>query len=123
MLTVSEVKNARPKASDYKLFDSNGLFLFVAKSGTKSWRYKYRHGKRERVQTFGQFPEVGLAEARQRRERSRALLREGKDPITEAKRERQAQIAAAGATFAVIAEQWVADQALNRTGFAGGHSA
>ena len=32
-LTDLEVKNARPKARQYKLYDSTGLFILVAPSG------------------------------------------------------------------------------------------
>ena len=35
-LTSSGVKNAKIRARDYKLTDSNGLFLYVSSAGTKS---------------------------------------------------------------------------------------
>ena len=111
-LTVVEAKNAKPKERDYKLADSAGLYLFVTTKGAKSWRYKYRQpgtGKEKRL-TFGLFPDVSLSEARDRRDAARAMVRAGKDPQIEAEKERAAAIAAAGATFKAIAEEWMADE-------------
>ncbi|MEO7465941.1 MAG: integrase arm-type DNA-binding domain-containing protein, partial [Sphingobium limneticum] len=104
------MKNAKPGERDYKLADSAGLHLFVSTKGAKSWRFKYRIGKTEKRLTFGLFPEVSLAEARDRRDAARALVRVGKDPVVEAEKSKQAAIAAAGATFKVIAEEWMADE-------------
>jgi hypothetical protein len=41
MLTVMEVKNAKPKERPYKLTDGKGLFLYIAPSGKKTWRYRF----------------------------------------------------------------------------------
>jgi hypothetical protein len=41
-LTDTAVRGAKPADKPQKLFDGGGLFLFVAPSGTKSWRWKYR---------------------------------------------------------------------------------
>lgn len=60
--------------------DGGGLYLHVLDSGTRAWRMKYRHGGREKLLSFGVFPEVTLAEARHQRTTARALLREGTDP-------------------------------------------
>jgi integrase len=110
-LTVIEARNAKPAERDYKLSDSGGLYLFVTTKGAKSWRYKYRQpgtGKERRL-TFGLFPDVSLAEARDKRDAARALVRDGKDPAVEAEKAKHAAIAAAGATFQTVADQWIAD--------------
>ncbi|NWK98666.1 integrase [Sphingobium lactosutens] len=109
-LTVVEVKNAKPKERDYKLADSAGLHLFVTTKGAKSWRFKYRIGGKEKRLVFGLFPEVSLSEARDQRDVARALVRAGKDPVIEAEKAKQAAIAAAGATFKAIAEEWITDE-------------
>ncbi|MBB4154128.1 integrase [Sphingomonas jinjuensis] len=106
-LTAAEVKNAKPdEARDYKLADGGGLYLFVTRKGARSWRLKYRFGGKEKLLTFGLFPEVGLADARERRDVSRRMIRDGKDPAIEIERQRQAQIAAAGAMFKAVALDW-----------------
>ncbi len=109
-LTVVEVRNAKPGQKPYKLADEKGLYLFVTPSGAKSWRLKYRYGGKEKVLTFGQFPEVALSEARERREAARATLRLSKDPAVEAERDRRAAIAAAGAVFKMSALAWHEDE-------------
>lgn len=109
-LTVAEVRNAKPDSRAYKLSDEKGLYLFVTPKGAKSWRLKYRYGGKEKVLTFGQFPEVPLAEARDKRDAARLLLRANKDPAVEAERERQAAVAAAGSTFQSAALAWHEDE-------------
>lgn len=112
-LTVAEVKNAKARDRDYKITDSHGLHLFVTTKGAKSWRFKYRYGEKEKRLTFGLFPEVTLSEARDRRDSARAILREGKDPVAEAEKQKQAAIRAAGATFKAVAEEWMQDKSPN----------
>ncbi len=41
---------------------------------------KYRYGGRERLMAFGVYPDVSLAQARKRREKAKALIRDGIDP-------------------------------------------
>lgn len=109
-LTVLAAKNARPAERDYKLFDSNGLFLLVTKAGTRSWRFKYRYGSKEKLLTFGQYPEITLAAARDQRDKARGVLREGKDPGLEAHKLKRALIAAANTSFRSVAEGWFEDE-------------
>lgn len=80
MLTNAAAKAAAPQARAYKMADAGGLFLFIAPTGTKSWRLKYRWHGREKLLTIGRFPELAVAEARARREEAKAALRGGRDP-------------------------------------------
>lgn len=41
-LSESKCSSSKPRDSDYSLFDGNGLILYIRKSGTKVWRYKYK---------------------------------------------------------------------------------
>lgn len=41
-LRDTKIAQAKPAASDYKMFDGGGLFLLVKATGVKSWRLKYR---------------------------------------------------------------------------------
>lgn len=99
MLTIGAVKAAAPKARAYKLFDAGGLHLHVAPTGCRSWRLKYRHGGKEKLLTFGQFPAISLPEARARREEAKAALREGRDPAAPA-------MVLEGNTFESAARAW-----------------
>ncbi len=109
-LTAAECLNAKPDDRPYKLFDSGGLFLYVATTGAKSWRFKYRFGGKEKLLTFGIYPEVKLAEARDRRDEARRVIRDNKDPVVEERKRKAAAIAAAGATFETIARAWHEDE-------------
>ncbi|GAO55720.1 integrase [Novosphingobium sp. MD-1] len=106
MLNDMAVRNAKPKDRDYKLADSEGLYLFVSKSGHKSWRLKYRFAGKERRLVFGPYPEVTLAQARDRKADARKLLREGRDPGLEAKKQALRNAAAAANTFEAMARTW-----------------
>lgn len=110
MLTDSQARKAAPRDRDYKLADANGLYLFVTRVGSKSWRMKYRFGLQEKLLTFGRYPEVSLTEARDRRDEARRLLRDGNDPAIEKKKARLAAIAQAGQTFQKLALQWHANE-------------
>lgn len=80
MLTNATVKAARPGARPYKLADAGGLYLYVRPSGSKAWRMKFRLAGKEKLLTFGTWPELGLADARARRDQAREQLRRGVDP-------------------------------------------
>ena len=40
-LTDKEIKAAKPKEKEYKLFDGGGLYLSITAKGKKWWRLKY----------------------------------------------------------------------------------
>lgn len=107
-LTDSAIKAAKPKASQYKLHDEKGLLLIVRPTGGRLWRLKYRFAGKEQQLTIGTYPEVGLKEARERRDAARKVIAEGKDPSTEKKRDKIAASISAGNTFKVVAEEFIA---------------
>lgn len=98
MLTNQAVKAARPRDRAYKLADAGGLYLFVAPTGTKSFRMKFRHGGREQLLTFG---EISLADARARADAAREQLGRGEDP----------RVAPPALTFEAVARRWHAHNA------------
>ncbi|WP_288935117.1 integrase arm-type DNA-binding domain-containing protein [uncultured Sphingomonas sp.] len=105
-LTDAQARKAPAKDKDYKLADSGGLYLFVTKSGYKSWRLKYRFANKERRLVIGAYPEISLVEARDERDRARRLLRDHRDPAIEERKRKMAAHAAAGATFEVVGKRW-----------------
>ena len=107
-LTDTAIRNAKAAAKPYKLTDGGGLFLYVAPTGGKLWRLKYRHGGREGLLSFGSYPLVGLADARQKRDEAKRQLAEGKSPAVEKKRAAIAARDAASNTFAALAEELIA---------------
>ena len=69
-------------------FDFNGLYLLVRKNGSKLWRLAYRFEGKQKGIALGAYPEVTLAEARDRRDTARKLLANGKDPSLERRLEK-----------------------------------
>lgn len=110
MLSEMAVRNAKARDKDYKLSDSEGLYLFVTKAGHRSWRLKYRFAGKERRLVFGSYPEVSLKDARERKLEARRLLSEGRDPGIEAKKAAIGRNMAAANTYEVVARNWFALQ-------------
>lgn len=81
-LTDTEIKAAKPQEADYTLHDGDGLQLLIKSSGRKVWQMRYYRPltKKRAKLTFGPYPEVTLADARQRRTAARALLVKDIDP-------------------------------------------
>lgn len=107
-LTAMEAARAAPRDKPYKLGAGRGLFLLVAPTGGKYWRWKYRWGGREKQLSLGVFPEVGLAAARTACDQQRALLRQGADPAAARQAAKHAQYVTAESTLEPIAREWMA---------------
>ena len=73
-LTNTEILHTKPQAKAFKLYDELGLFLQVTPSGGKWWRFKYRYDGKEKLLSFGTYPDVSLANAREKRDTARKLL-------------------------------------------------
>lgn len=106
-LTELEIRSARATEKPIKLFDGDGLYLFVQPSGGRWWRFKYRFHGKERELSLGVYPEVSLKLARTRREDARRAVAQGIDPSAERKAAKEAR----QVTFELVAEEWLALQA------------
>lgn len=79
-LTDTKVKNSKPKSKPYKLYDSEGLYLVVRPTGTKSWYFRYKFGGKESQIHLGNYPAVSLAAARDKRLENQTHLADLVDP-------------------------------------------
>ena len=105
-LTDVAIRNAKPGVKAIKLADGGGMFLLVTPAGGKLWRLKFRVDGREKLLAIGAYPEIGLGEARRRREEARELIAVGKDPSREKQRDKvRARIQAAD-TFTAICHEY-----------------
>jgi integrase len=105
-LTDVAIRNAKPGAKAIKLADGGGMFLLITPAGGKLWRLKFRVDGREKLLAMGAYPEIGLGEARRRREEARELIALGKDPSREKQRDKvRARIQAAD-TFKAICDEY-----------------
>ena len=105
MLTIQQIKNAKPTDKQRKLFDRDGLYLVVTPAGGKLWRGKYRVNGKEKTLSLGPYPKVGLAEARARWSAAREL----DDPSAVKRAEKQAADSSTP-TFLAVAKEWHARQ-------------
>lgn len=86
-LTAKGIKAAKPADKAYKMFDGRELYLQITPAGSKTWRLKYRYGGKEKLITFGPYPEVRLADARDKATDARRDLINGVDPSDKKRRE------------------------------------
>lgn len=116
-LTDVAIRNAKPGEKAIKLADGGGMFLLVTPAGGKLWRLKYRIDGREKLLAIGAYPEIGLGEARRRREEARELIALGKDPSREKQRDKVRARVQAADTFAAICDEYCEKR--RRDGFKG----
>ena len=76
-----QIRSAASGDKPYKMADSGGLFLLVQPNGSKLWRMKYRFAGKERLLSFGAYPEVSLSAAREKRLHAKHTLSLGQDPM------------------------------------------
>jgi integrase len=127
MLTDTELKKLKQTEKTYKVADRDGMYVSVATSGTKSFRYDYRINGRRETLTIGRYDEnlsskvargleeleygisLTLAEARTLLADARRSVEKGESP-SRAKAEKRTQIAES-LTFGSWAERYFTDKA------------
>lgn len=105
-LTDTKVRSAKPEEKEYSLVDGDGMSLLVKPSGSKYWRFRFRFGGKQHLMAFGVYPEISLANARQKREEARKLVAAGIDP-REHKRAVKEEQAKEITTFEKVAREWL----------------
>ena len=88
LLSAAKVKNLNIPG-DY--LDGRGLYLQVRNETSKSWLLKYSIEKRAREMGLGPAADIPLATARELRDRYRALLKQGVDPLEHKQAEKSAK--------------------------------
>lgn len=79
-LTDTACKNAKGREKPYKRGDGGGLYLLINPDGSKYWRMKYRFFEKEKLLSFGTYPLITLAEAREQRDIAKKQISKGIDP-------------------------------------------
>jgi integrase len=70
--------------------DGGGLYLQISASGSKSWLFRFKTGRRTRYMGLGSFKTISLAKAREAASKCRELRLQGIDPIAERQGKRAA---------------------------------
>ncbi|ELZ0421766.1 tyrosine-type recombinase/integrase [Salmonella enterica] len=105
-LTVRQISTAKPTEKPYKLSDGGGLYLLVNPNGSRYWRMKYRYAGKEKLLSIGVYPDVTLAEARDKRTQAKRILAAGDDPSEVKQAEREAKNLAVNNSFELLALEW-----------------
>jgi integrase len=106
-LTDTEIKKTKAKEKAYSLNENGGLYLWITQVGGKLWRWAYRFDGKEKLMSFGKYPDVPLALARERHSEARKLLATGVDPMAQRKAEKTAERIAVENSFQSITTQWL----------------
>jgi integrase len=109
-LSDTAIRSAKPTDKPFKLSDEKGLHLLVHPNGSKYWRLKYRYADKEKVLALGVYPDVGLKDARNKRDAARKLLANDIDPGENRKVQAAAKVERASNSFEAIAREWFAKQ-------------
>jgi len=106
-LTTRQINATKPGTKIVTLSDGMGLELRISTNGSRGWRLRYTrpNGKRNMI-SLGKYPEVTLAEAREKRTDLRRLIAKGIDPVEHKQNEKRALKYASENTFKVLAMEW-----------------
>ncbi|KQO51423.1 hypothetical protein ASF14_07955 [Sphingomonas sp. Leaf257] len=109
MLSNAALQRVRVKPRAYKMWDAQGLHLYVAPTGLRAWRVRIRADRREAVISLGDWPNVSLDDAREAAGIARGMYIHGVEPkaISAKMAERLAQSAI---TVEQLARDWHADR-------------
>jgi integrase len=114
MLTDIQVKARQHKDDDgkvkvppYKLSDEKGLYLFIQPSGGRLWRFDYRFDGKRKTLSLGAYPDVALADARNKRDDARKLIANEVDPCETKKASKASKKNSLSNSFEVIAREWL----------------
>lgn len=107
-LNDASIRNTQPGDRQFKLYDGNGLFLLVTPKGRKLWKMKYKLAGKWGELAFGRYPEITLAEARQRARDARVDLDAGRNPALKKRIARANELARAGDTFGDLVTEYLA---------------
>lgn len=105
-LSNAKIQTSKPADTPYKLADEKGLFLLVHPNGSKYWRLKYRFNGKEKLLAIGVYPDIGLADAREKRDEARKQIANGADPGMVKQFNKAAARVSAANSFESIAREW-----------------
>lgn len=99
-LTAVQVRNLKDEG---RYADGEGLYLEIAKAGTRKWILRIQQDGKRRDFGLGSAAQVGLKEAREAADMIRRQVRDGLDPVAEKRRAKEARRAVP--TFREAAQQ------------------
>lgn len=96
-LTDRHLRNLKPSDIEQAIGDGGGLWvriLPISKGGSINFYYRFQFGGKERRFNCGSYPETSLAQAREKRNTARSLVKSGVDPVFKEENDRIARTTA-----------------------------
>jgi integrase len=106
-LTDLQLRKMRPQDKIIKFADERGMYIELHPNGSMYWRLKYRFLGKEKRLALGVYPEVSLAEARDKRDAARKQLAEGVDPSAARRAGKAALSLSAENSFELVCREWL----------------
>lgn len=107
-LSDTAIRALKPRDKAYKVADEKGLYLLITPAGGKLWKLKFRtEAGAEKKLSLGAYPDVGLKDARDRRDDARSHLAKGIDPAAKKQRDKQVARFNAENTFSTVAKAYI----------------
>lgn len=116
-LTHSTIQAAKAKDKPYKLSDSDRLYVLVTTKGKKYWKWNYRLDGKDSTYTFGTFPDIGLAEAREKRIDAEKKVKQGIHPADFDKDQILSSKLNKATTLWSVAEEWIENPTIKRSNY------
>jgi integrase len=104
MTIKSMVARSKKEGKTEKAPDGGGLYFVAEHNRSAWWRFDYRINGKQKTLSVGLYPEIGIQDARARRDELRKQLANGIDPGLQRRAERIAQSGAD--CFEAIAREW-----------------
>ena len=95
--------------------DEKGLYLQVNPTGSKLWQWKYRIDGKEKLMALGNYPDVSLAQAREKHNQARKQLAMAVDPMAQKKADNIVRKLSQEHSFATVARDWWAQWKASRS--------
>ena len=106
-LNELQIKNAKAKKADYTLTDGGGLAILIKANGSKLWRFRYTINSNRYLTSFGTYPTVSLAEAREKRAVYQKEITNGINPAEKKRETAEKAKLEQNDTFREIALEWM----------------
>lgn len=107
-LTDTFIKNLK-FTGQKKYHDGGGLYVDLRPNNSKHFRMRYFFNSKEKLLSFGEYPIISLAEAREMRDNAKKLIVQGIDPGEQKKLEKNKK----SLTFEFIALEWLKQSEAN----------
>jgi integrase len=104
LATGADIKTAKAGA---RLRFGGGLYLLVGKGGAKSWQVHYHVAGKHQATIIGRWPDLGIVEARTKRDDIARTVRDGGDPAQDRQEARAVRRDGDAATVRVIGAAWI----------------